>query len=474
MATKLVPITREYLAKHYESLPIRDPDAVLRAASADLDALAHSLAKAAAMDLPEMSSAEPPRLIDENMFRQAEQFEELMARCARDKLDMITTVHPSVAQFKDAIVAVGEKAAGGLAIIQEHRTRQKARIDMMMSRYIPTDFRGRIIYHYRARGERKAEHAIERLRQANATVKELYDEQWRQQMKRRKMLARLGDASGPMRNIMKVFAGIPQVLLDLAKTINDANGPLEEIRVRYAPFEYEVTTCLYRLRGVIDLLIAYLGAAGDEVLAGGEPFGAARVASSEAAPSLADIGALLVRTVDVIAVEQRYYVDFINIAWDRAPFVLKDYEAGQTLTPEPPKEQLVYARSIERLTFDVPAQHTFAWEVYTANKDIGVGVHYNRIESPEHDLVVLETKRVDTHKTKCVGSCEIPHTATVTIVLDNSFSRFTRKQVYYRTLVAPLTTSGHDDDDGDAASESDRDAFAAIQDAEEADAGADD
>jgi hypothetical protein len=50
------------------------------------------------------------------------------------------------------------------------------------------------------------------------------------------------------RVLVTYLAGVPQVLLDFVRQINDHNGPMEEQRARYGPPLYELTSFVNHIR----------------------------------------------------------------------------------------------------------------------------------------------------------------------------------------------------------------------------------
>ena len=72
----------------------------------------------------------------------------------------------------------------------------------------------------------------------------MYELLWGHQMKRRETLASIGNASGLWKALVKFIAGVPSSLLNFVKTINDPEGPIEEMRLKFAPNLYQVRKAL--------------------------------------------------------------------------------------------------------------------------------------------------------------------------------------------------------------------------------------
>ncbi|KAL6550500.1 hypothetical protein OROMI_020988 [Orobanche minor] len=93
-----------------------------------------------------------------------------------------------------------------------------------MMTYMPQDFRGRIIRQQRDRSERNKQAAVDALINSGGSVHDKYVLLWKQQMERRRQLAELGSATGVYKTIMKYLVGVPEVLMDFVRQINDDQG----------------------------------------------------------------------------------------------------------------------------------------------------------------------------------------------------------------------------------------------------------
>ena len=71
---------------------------------------------------------------------------------------------------------------------------------------------------------------------------------------RRQTLVHLGEASGIFKAFLVYMGGIPQCLFDFLKTVNADNGPMEEYRVTYGPFQYWITKALNKFNVSTNLL----------------------------------------------------------------------------------------------------------------------------------------------------------------------------------------------------------------------------
>ncbi|KAG6697965.1 hypothetical protein I3842_09G227800 [Carya illinoinensis] len=114
--------------------------------------------------------------------------------------------------------------------------------------YMPQDFRGTLIRQQRERSERTKQADVDALVNSGGSIRDRYALLWKQQMERRRQLAQLGSASGVYKTLVKYLVGVPQVLLDFIRQINDDEGPMDEQRQRYGPPLYSLTTMVISIR----------------------------------------------------------------------------------------------------------------------------------------------------------------------------------------------------------------------------------
>ncbi|GAB2235424.1 hypothetical protein Droror1_Dr00025849 [Drosera rotundifolia] len=119
--------------------------------------------------------------------------------------------------------------------------------------YMPQDFRGTLIRQQRERSERNKKAQVDALVESGGSIRDRYALLWEQQMERRRQLAQLGSATGVYKTLVKYLVGVPQVLLDFIRQINDDEGPMEEQRQRYWPPLYSLTTMVLSIRLLIFL-----------------------------------------------------------------------------------------------------------------------------------------------------------------------------------------------------------------------------
>ncbi|WVZ16227.1 hypothetical protein V8G54_009209 [Vigna mungo] len=119
--------------------------------------------------------------------------------------------------------------------------------DQIMT-YLPQDFRGTLLRQQRERSERNKQAEVDTLVNSGGSIRDRYALLWKQQMDRRRQLAQLGSATGVYKTLVKYLVGVPQVLLDFTRQINDDDGPMEEQRHRYGPPLYSLTSMILYIR----------------------------------------------------------------------------------------------------------------------------------------------------------------------------------------------------------------------------------
>ncbi|GJX77706.1 hypothetical protein Tco_0324517 [Tanacetum coccineum] len=119
--------------------------------------------------------------------------------------------------------------------------------------YMPQDFRGTLIRQQRERSEKNKRAEVDALVNSGGSICDRYALLWQQQMERRRQLAQLGSAAGVYKTVVKYLVGVPQVLLDFVRQINDDQGPMEEQRHRYGPPMYALTKMVLNIHLFLSL-----------------------------------------------------------------------------------------------------------------------------------------------------------------------------------------------------------------------------
>ncbi|XP_047308698.1 uncharacterized protein LOC124912180 isoform X2 [Impatiens glandulifera] len=242
----LVPITRAYLASYYEKYPLSPlPHDVFR-----LTAQIRSMSNHFSKDYLPLTQEEsillheadkqPPVIIDENFWKNREQIEEIIFLLEQSPLldDEFGIV---LGRWKSKFEKTLEK-------LKSSQIRSSEIVFNSVMKYMPQDIRGALIRIQRDRSERKKEAEVKALVHSGGTIHQRYSLLWKQQMDRRQQLAQLGSATGAYKIIVKYLVGVPQVLLDFVRQINDVDGPMVELQRRYGPPLYSLTTMVLNIR----------------------------------------------------------------------------------------------------------------------------------------------------------------------------------------------------------------------------------
>ncbi|KNA07678.1 hypothetical protein SOVF_169670 isoform B, partial [Spinacia oleracea] len=172
--------------------------------------------------------------------------------------------------------------------------------------YMPQDFRGTLIRQQRERSERTKQAEIDALVKSGGSIHDRYALLWKQQMERRRQLAQLGSATGVYKTLVKYLVGVPQVLLDFIRQINDDDGPMEEQRHRYGPPLYSLTKMVLTIRLFIFLMWTR--------------FDARKITEKELAT--------LEQAVNTYTTEFERFIKFMGEVFANSPFFISADEVG--------------------------------------------------------------------------------------------------------------------------------------------------
>ncbi|GMN40692.1 hypothetical protein TIFTF001_009914 [Ficus carica] len=309
----LVPITRAFLSSYYDkySFPPLSDDV------SRLSSQIRSFANDFLLDSPpnhgeslllhEVDSR-PPHKIDENMWKNREHIEEILFLLERPHLPPALQ-QPATSDDAELAVAFGkirDKFQNTLKTLETFQAKNSERVFSTVMTYMPQDFRGSLIRQQRERSERNKQAEVDALMNSGGSIHDRYALLWKQQMERRKQLAQLGSATGVYKTLVKYLVGVPQVLLDFIRQINDDDGPMEEQRHRYGPPLYNLTAMVLSIRLFI-------------LLAWGR-FVAGKLDRQKFA--------VLEQAVDVYTTEFERFITFISEVFANSPFFISAEVAG--------------------------------------------------------------------------------------------------------------------------------------------------
>ncbi|KAF8666291.1 hypothetical protein HU200_053716 [Digitaria exilis] len=423
----LVPITRAYLARYYDrySLPplpyaATDLAARLRALSADLTAVAPI---APDEDLMGQEAAGiPAHKIDENLWKNREQMEEILFLLNTSRLPAALQQKstPEDAEIVSKLGDIEAKLKDMLKKLEQFQLKNADNVFNTVMTYMPQDFRGTLIRQQRERSERNKQAEVDALISAGGSIRDRYALLWKQQMERRVQLAQLGSATGVYKTLVRYLVGVPQVLLDFIRQINDDNGPMEEQRERYGPALYTLTKLVLAIRLYLHVSLARYGQRKIEK----------------------DNIAVLHQAVVIYTEEFVKFTEFIGEVFVNAPFFISAEDAGAmdaSRKSDEYKETIIPAGKTHEVILSVEAINSYiAWDfslqqgALTMALDIGFHVEY--ISPSGEKTLILPYRRYEADQgnfcTVSVGSYKL--------VWDNSYSSFFKKVYQYPVYVIPV------------------------------------
>ncbi|KAJ0088309.1 hypothetical protein Patl1_31641 [Pistacia atlantica] len=420
----LVPITRSYLSSYYNKYPFAPLSDEVALLSSQIRSLANDLLQDSPPSQDESlliqeADRQPPHKIDENMWKNREHMEEILFLLERSHWPAVDLANrhipnrplqqpstPDDAESANVLEQLSQKFQKTLNVLKDFQSVNSDRIFNTVMTYMPQDFRGTLIRQQRERSERNKQAEVDTLINSGGSIRDRYALLWKQQMDRRRQLAQLGSATGVYKTLVKYLVGVPQVLLDFVRQINDDDGPMEEQRQRYgAP--------LYSLTAMVTFIRLFL------LLVWGR-FNANKLKRHQFA--------VLEQAVDVYTSEFERFIKFIGEVFANSPFFISAEVAGalETGKNDEYKETTVPAGKNYEVSFMVDSVNSYiAWDFSLVqgkiNMDIGFSLEYTN-PSGEKTLI-LPYRRYESDQgnfcTVMVGNYKL--------IWDNSYSTFFKK-----------------------------------------------
>ncbi|XP_065854280.1 uncharacterized protein [Euphorbia lathyris] len=418
----VVPITREFLASYYDKHPFAPlSDDVVRLSS-EIRSMASDLLNSSPPSqeeilLIEEADRDPVHKIDENLWKNREHMEEILYLLDRSHwpqaLQSSTSEDSELATVLVKIKDLFQKSFKNLVAFQ---AKNSERVFNTVMTYMPQDFRGTLIRQQKERSEKNKQATVDALVSSGASIRARYALLWEQQMERRRQLAQLGSATGVYKTLVKYLVGVPQVLLDFVRTINDDDGPMEEQRKRYGPPLYHLTAMILFIRLFLSLLWGRY----------------------ETSKLKTDQVTVLNRAVDVYALEFERFVAFISEVFADSPFFISAEVAGalQGRNNDDFKETTVLAGKTHEVSLEVDAINSYiAWEFSlvqgTVNLDIGFSVEY--MDAFGNKTLILPYMRYGSDQ----GNFCTVQAGNYKLIWDNSYSSFFKKVLRYKVDCIP-------------------------------------
>ncbi|XP_021297838.1 uncharacterized protein LOC110426855 isoform X2 [Herrania umbratica] len=419
----LVPITRTFLASYYDKYPF-DPlsDDVSRLSS-EIRSFAQDLLQGLPPSqgeslLIQEADSEPPHKIDENMWKNREHIEEILFLLERSHWPPLLQ-QPStseVAEFATICGRLKDKFQRILRILASFQSRNSERVFNTVMTYMPQDFRGTLIKQQKERSERNKQAEVDALINSGGSIHDRYALLWKQQMDRRRQLAQLGAATGVYKTLVKYLVGVPQVLLDFIRQINDDHGPMEEQRQRYGPPLYSLTRTVLIIR--LFLSLAW------------QRFEAFKLNRHQIS--------VLEEAVDVYTSEFERFINFISEVFANSPFFISAEDASmfETRKSDEYNEITVPAGKSYEVSLTVESINSYiAWDFSLVqgkmNMDIGFSVEYTNTIGEK--TLILPYRRYESDQ----GNFSTCMAGNYKLIWDNSYSTFFKKALRYKVDCIP-------------------------------------
>ncbi|PIN01039.1 hypothetical protein CDL12_26455 [Handroanthus impetiginosus] len=400
----LVPITREFLASYYDKYPCAPLSTDVSRLSDQIYAMATDLLKDSPPTQGEMllvqeAERQPPHKVDENMWKNREQIEEILFLLEAPHwpraFQQQTTVED--ADLASVLGRLQGKFQTVLKTLEQFQARNSEFVFNTVMTYMPQDFRGTIIRQQRERSERNKQAAVDALISSGGSIRDKYALLWKQQMERRRQLAELGSATGVYKTLMKYLVGVPEVLMDFIRQINDDQGPMEEQRQRYGPPLYSLTRMVHAIRLFLSLLW--------------ERCETRKLQKHQIS--------VLEEAADVYTSEFERFIKFIGEVFTNSPFFITAEEAGA----------LAARKNDDYKEISVPAGETH--EVSLKAESINSYIAWDfSLEQGKRNLDIgFSVECTDLSGEKTVRNYKL--------IWDNSYSTFFRKVLRYKVDCIP-------------------------------------
>lgn len=416
----LMPITRAFLASYYDNYHFPPLSNEVTRLCTEIRSMSNDLLSEYPPDegeriLIQEADGQPPHKIDENLWKNREQIEEILLLLDSPNW---AKAHLAVedAQIAMLLGQLKEKFHNTFKLLVFFQSRNSEYVFNTVMTYMPQDFRGTIIRQQRERSERNKQAEVEALVDSGGSIRDRYALLWKQQMERRRQLAQLGSATGVYKTLVKYLVGVPQVLLDFLCQINDDQGPMEEQRQRYGPPLYSLTKMVLNIRVYFSILLERLEA---KKLQGHQ------ISTVQAA-------------VDVYTSEFERFIKFIGDVFANSPFFISAKDAGalEARKNDDYREISVLAGKTYEVSLSVDSINSYiAWDFSLiqgrVNMDIGFSIEYT--DSCGQKTLILPYQRYESDQ----GNFCTCMSGNYRLIWDNSYSTFFKKVLRYKVDCVP-------------------------------------
>ncbi|KMT14297.1 hypothetical protein BVRB_4g070820 [Beta vulgaris subsp. vulgaris] len=414
----LVPITRAYLASYYEKYPFVPLSADVATLSAQIRSIITNFqTHQGESSVVDEVDHEAPHKIDENMWKNREHIEEIIFLL--DRTHWPTTFQQQsrlgdveLAPFLEQLKVKFENT---LKTLEYFQSKNADYVFNTVMSYMPQDFRGTLIRQQRERSERTKQAEIDALIQSGCSIRNRYALLWKQQMERRRQLAQLGSATGVYKTLVKYLVGVPQVLLDFIRQINDDDGPMEEQRQRYGPPLYSLTKMVLTIRIFIFLMWE----------------------SSDANKITADELIILEQAVNIYTTEFERFIKFMGEVFANSPFFISADEVGAIDSRNDDYKEIgIPAGTTHEVVLSVDSVNSYiAWDftLEQSKMKLDIGFSVECTNSSGEKTLILPYRRCESDQ----GNFCTCMAGTYKLIWDNSYSTFFRKALLYKVDCIP-------------------------------------
>ncbi|XP_057486652.1 uncharacterized protein LOC130772786 isoform X1 [Actinidia eriantha] len=426
----LVPITRTFLASYYDKYPFPPLSHDVSRLSTEIRSMANDVCKDSSLTqgeslLVQEAERQPPHKIDENMWKNREQIEEILFLLETSNWPKVLQQQTTSEDVELASILgqLKNKFQNALKILEFFQSRNSEYVFNTVMTYMPQDFRGKLIRQQRERSERNKQAEVDDLVSSGGSLRDRYALLWKQQMERRRQLAQLGSATGVYKTLVKYLVGVPQVLLDFIRQINDDQGPMEEQRQRYGPPLYSLTTMVLNIRLFLSLLLG-------------------RFEASK--PQKHQI-AILEEAVGIYTSEFERFIKFLGEVFANSPFFITAEVAGaiEGRKSDEYKEISIPAGKTYEVSLSVESINSYiAWDFSLSqgkvNMDIGFSVEH--ADNVGRKTLILPYRRYESDQ----GNFCTCMAGNYKLIWDNSYSTFFKKVLRYKVdCIPPVVESAH-------------------------------
>lgn len=417
----LMPITRAFLAQYYDKYPLTPVSEDVARLTSKLRYMSDDLIKelplteAESVLAQEVESATPHK-IDQNMWKNREHIEEILYLMEGSHWPKMLQQQstPEEIEIGATLRELKVKLQSTLKTIEQFHTKNSDNVFNTVMTYMPQDFRGKLIRQQRERSERNKQAAIDALVNAGGSIHDRFALLWGQQMERRRQLAQLGSATGVYKTLVTYLVGVPQVLLDFVKTINDDDGPMEEQRQRYGPSLYTLTDMAISIR--FYLLISW--------------------GRYETRKLQKDEFLVLKEAVHTYTSEMNRLAEFFGEVFANSPFFIKAEDAGIGENSDDYKETIIPVGKTHEVSLQVDSVNSYiGWDFSLIQSkvtmDIGFSVEY--IGPSGEKIMILPYRRCGSDQ----GNFSTLMAGCYKLIWDNSYSTFFRKTLRFKVDAIP-------------------------------------